>query len=130
MRRSCDEVLAEVPVPEKLAVEYLNYPLALIEDILDEYGLSVILDLGHMILDQVDYSDYLDRFLYRTAVIHLHGVANGRDHLSLAKAEPSHLPKICHILQERDYANVLTLEVFNKRDLDESLAILEKMWWN
>ncbi len=130
LRKSCDEVLAEVSAPEKLAVEYLNYPLEFIEDILDEYGLSVILDLGHMILDQVDYSDYLDRFLHRTSVIHLHGVADGRDHLSLAKAEPSHLTKICRILQERNYANVLTLEIFNQRDLDESLEILEKVWWN
>ncbi|MCG8607781.1 sugar phosphate isomerase/epimerase, partial [bacterium] len=130
LRRSCDDIVPQIPDSRKFAIEYLNYPLELIEDILQEYDLSVVLDLGHMILDQADYQSYLRQYLDRTSVIHLHGVSDGKDHLSLAKMQRSHLNRILGILRELNYRNVLTLEIFSKRDLEESMQVVQEIWRN
>ena len=61
-------------------------------------------------------------------MIHLHGVADGKDHLSLARGNEADLLTIFRILKERDYQNVLTLEIFSETDLKQSLEVVEQLW--
>ncbi len=128
LRRSCDYLCRLVDRPQLLCVEYIHYPLELIQDILEEFDLSVILDVGHMILDGSNYLDYLQTFLARTRVIHLHGVAGEKDHLSLASAEKRHLQLVMTWLWQHNYKNVLTLEVFCPQHFEESLAVVSELW--
>ncbi len=128
LRHSCGELCEGLANPRTLCVENLNYPLELVSDILEEFDLSAILDLGHLMLYGMDYEVYLNKFLPRTRVIHLHGVNDGKDHLSLAKSRADDLHRIFSILKEWNYQHVLTLEVFSKKDLEESLVVLEQLW--
>lgn len=128
LQNSSEMIAAELKRPELIAVEYLNYPLELIESIVQTFGFSYVLDLGHMILDEIDFIDCLEQYIDRTRVIHLHGVAAGKDHVSLSKANVDKLSEILNFLQRRNYRNVLTLEIFSKSDFEGSLETLQKLW--
>lgn len=128
LRQSCRELCDGRANREVLCVETLNYPLELVSDILEAFGFSVILDLGHLMLYGMDFEAYLNKFLSRTRVIHLHGVNGGKDHLSLAKSPTEDLRRIFEIVKEQHYRHVLTLEVFSKSDLDESMQVLRELW--
>jgi len=127
LRRSSETLANAFAQPELFSVEYLNYPFELIRDIIDSFNFSYVLDLGHLLLQGGDYMSYLKRYLDKTRVIHLHGVAEDKDHLSLEKGDAGKLAAIFDFLQKKHYRNVLTLEIFNKRDLDESLRVVERL---
>jgi sugar phosphate isomerase/epimerase len=103
-------------------VETLDYPYRLVEDIIFDYGLSVCLDIGHQLLCGIEPSEYIDLYLTRTRVLHLHGVEGGQDHRSLASLPDGLLTALVSRLGGGPAKHrVLTMEIFNERDLNESL---------
>ncbi|MDP2992696.1 MAG: cobamide remodeling phosphodiesterase CbiR [Deltaproteobacteria bacterium] len=112
--------------PGLISVETLNYPLTWVEDIINDFSLSICLDLGHILLLEEDPLYYLDTYLEKTAIIHLHGVCQGRDHLGLDVLDDVSLAGWLRLLKE--YTGTVSIEVFSFQRLQASLEVLEKLW--
>ena len=107
-----------------LAVENLEgYPPEFWDLVLDRVPASRCVDIGHLWLDHHDPLPFLEKCLPRTTVIHIHGVGE-RDHASLSCVAPAELDRVTRLLLEHQYAEVLTIEVFNGADFLASLAAL------
>ena len=123
--RSAVERLVQVVSPEDLCVETLDYPYKIIEDIVIDYKLSVCLDIGHQLLCGVAPEDYLDRYLPRTRVLHLHGVEDGHDHRSLAFLPDGLLTALVNRLGSGpEKPRVLTMEIFDEEAFNQSMDLL------
>ena len=123
-RCSVERLLQAVDA-QSLCVEQLDYPYDLIEDIVRDYQLSVCLDIGHLLLYGIAPEDYLDRYLPRTRVLHLHGVEKGHDHRSLAFLPAGLLTTLIDRLGSGPpKSRVLTLEIFDEVSFHQSLEVL------
>jgi sugar phosphate isomerase/epimerase len=114
--------------PERLCVELLDYDYALIEPVVIELGLSVALDVGHLVRDGLDELSVLERLWPRTRIVQWHGTdASGRDHRSLEHYPRERGRALLRALAEHDYSGVLTLEVFRAPDLENSCEVLASL---
>jgi len=124
-RRSLEELLLAVPA-DRLCVETLSYPYHLIEEVVDDYSLSICLDIGHILLCGYPLQTYLDRYLHRTRVVHLHGIREGKDHTDIAGLEPDVITLLIDRLNRDMRPRVVTLEIFSERELFKSLDIMRR----
>lgn len=105
---------------ERLAVENLErWDPAHFAPLLDELPVSRCVDVGHLWLEGHDPLPYLDAWLPRARVVHVHGIGE-RDHQSLALLPPERLRPVVERLAAFD--GVVTLEVFGQDDFESSLA--------
>ncbi|NCC65869.1 MAG: sugar phosphate isomerase/epimerase, partial [Spirochaetia bacterium] len=74
-----------------LCAETLSYPFALVQPLVDQFDLSVTLDIGHVWLMGYDAEQAVHSLLDRTRICHLHGVANNHDHLSLSEGDDTQI---------------------------------------
>ena len=107
-----------------LSIETLDYPMEWIEEILREHDLRVCLDMGHLIVNDENIETTYRRYAGQTAMIHLHGVKNGKDHLALDVFDQNWCDKIFSLLGQ--YTGTVSIEVFSFNHLLDSLALLEK----
>jgi sugar phosphate isomerase/epimerase len=114
--------------PGRISIENLNYPIDLIADIVLELNLSICLDVGHLLCHGYDAADAFNRYYSKISVMHLHGVANNQDHVSLDRLSEERFHPIMKILKR--FAGVVSLEVFSFDDLNSSLQYLERCWKN
>ena len=105
-----EQILADGVNPRLFCVESLGYPFAWCEPLVEQFGLSVCMDVGHLWLGGGDVDAFLARHLSNTRIVHLHGVRDGRDHLPLTALDPARLRDFLQAL--RDFSGVVTLEVF------------------
>ena len=135
-RRSADE-LAAVTDPALLCAETLGYPFDLVDDIVEDLGLSVCLDVGHIVISGFPLDEYVDRYLARTRVFHVHGISDGKDHQSLAALDPDVLSFVMQAAGT-DRSRVFTMEIFGESDFHTSIATLRstsreqrgtRHWW-
>jgi sugar phosphate isomerase/epimerase len=126
VRSNLERLLGGGPAGKLISIETLDYPLVLIEDIIMELGLSICLDVGHLILGGHDIGEFYRRYGSKISGIHLHGVENSRDHLAADHLPSEHIPRLLEILDR--FQGILSLEVFGYDDLDASLQTLE-LWW-
>lgn len=125
---SLREVLGVGLPPAALCLETLEYDFALAEPVVEELGLSVALDVGHLARDGVTFDAVLARNLGRTRVVHWHGTdPTGRDHRSLRHYPRPDAVRLVRALRAARWGGVITLEVFREADLDESLALLAEI---
>jgi sugar phosphate isomerase/epimerase len=111
--------------PSTLCLETLEYDFALAEPVVEELGLSVALDVGHLARDGVPFDAVVARNLARTRVVQWHGTdPSGRDHRSLRHYPRGEGLRLLRTLRAARFAGVLTLEVFGEQDFEESLAVL------
>jgi len=115
--------------PSAFCVETLDYPFSMIEDLVFDLGMSVCLDVGHILLRGERPEDLLERYFDRTRVVHLHGIVDGRDHHGLTGLDGTLLERLLSMLSGGGPAGgrVVTLELFNEDDFTTSLDILESM---
>jgi len=106
-----------------ISIETLNYPLEWVEDILN---LSVCMDLGHLILYELDMKDAFNRYKNRTSIIHLHGANENKDHQPLDFLSKSNLKTILRMLKQ--FMGTVSIEVFSYDHLSASLKYLENVW--
>jgi sugar phosphate isomerase/epimerase len=92
----------------------------------NEFGLSICLDIGHILTQGYDLRDYLKTYLPGTSIIHLHGVHKGSDHLGIETLPETDLDLILSAL--RHYHGIVSIEVFSINALKSSLSILEENW--
>lgn len=123
--RALERVAGWVPSPGLLCVENLEkWAPEAFEAVLDRVPVSRTADIGHLWLEGRDPLPSLRKWLPRTRVVHLHGVGT-RDHQSLLRMTPAQLEPVVKLLKA-EFNGVLTLEVFNERDLAESLEALRR----
>lgn len=131
LERSVDELLSSrVVEPDELCIETLDYPFSMVDDIIAASGLSVCLDVGHLLLYGYPLHEHLERYWDRVRIIHLHGIVDGKDHRTLEGLLPerqSELEELLTWLEGADRERVLTLEVFDESDLAGSLALLREL---
>lgn len=110
--------------PGQVAVENLEYPLDKLIPFVERIGLKTCLDIGHIILYGHDLQAQLNQHLSQSAMIHLHGVRKGVDHLGVQWISSSDWERICRVLP--DYTGGLSIEIFSLDDLAASLDRLTK----
>lgn len=125
LSRSVEQMLAAGVDPRMLCIETLDYPFEWVEGVVETSGLSVCLDVGHLLLHGQAVEPLLERHLGRTRIIHLHAVEEGKDHRSISAIDPDLLSLLFSALHDdRDADRVVTLEVFNEARLRDSLDVL------
>ncbi|MCD4742747.1 MAG: sugar phosphate isomerase/epimerase [Desulfobacteraceae bacterium] len=124
------ELVLSLKNPEIISIETLAYPFELIEPIIDEYGLSVCIDAGHLIKYGYSVKPVFEKYYDKIPLIHLHGVDFSKtppqDHVSLDKTPEDKLADTLEVLKK--FQGVVSLEVFNKENLILSLACLETLF--
>ena len=127
LHRSAERLSAQVD-PKRFAVEFVGYPLAHVEPIVDALGMGYTLDIGHRVLARQPVGRWLRRYLDRASVVHAHGVVDGRDHRSLAELDERTLADTVQALADAgDGERVFTIEVFSRDDLSSSLEALGRI---
>jgi len=112
----------------RLTIENIpDYPLELALPVIEAFGLEICLDVGHLIVAGSSVRSAIEIFNDRIALIHLHGVADGRDHCDLANLPPEIQSVLVAFL--KDYTGTVCLEVFSKEHLLDSLAFLQDEWF-
>ncbi len=109
----------------RVVVENLEYPLDRMVPFAEAFGLGLCLDIGHLVRYHHDVGDHLDTFLHRSSLVHLHGVDDGVDHVSLHHLAPPVWDIICQALKE--YQGGVSLEVFALDDLIPSLERIQAL---
>jgi len=110
--------------PSLVSIETLDYSPDLLEETLSRFDVSVCLDIGHLFINGYDPLHYYNKFKERVSIIHLHGVADGCDHLALDQFDDLQREKVRAIL--KGYAGSLSIEVFSFNDLQTSLDAFDK----
>jgi len=125
-RKSVEELIRNLR-PELFCIETLDYPYSLVDDIPEECGTSICLDIGHILLCGYDLGLYYAKYLEKARVIHLHGIKDGVDHTSIAYLHNDILDDLLSRLSVNAHIDrVLTLEVFSDTDFLSSMRILGK----
>ena len=129
--RSLSE-LCEIIEPHDLCVENLEdglFELAL--PLIEQYGASICLDVGHLACQNSDEQDFLAQHHGRIREIHLHDAARPqagapgqiRDHLALGQG-PVDYAAFLSRLEELGYKGPVILELNSRADLESSLTRL------
>ena len=84
--------------------------------------LSVCVDIGHVVRYGFDLNAVFNQFHSRIAICHLHGVADGEDHLALQHMDAAHLRTVKQFLS--GFTGTVSLEVFSSQKLSESMQAL------
>ncbi len=126
------DTLREMVLPELdpslICVENLDYPFELVTPIAEVLGMSLCLDVGHVLTGGYSLDEYLRLYLRHARVVHLHGVLNHRDHQAVSCLPAGMLKRLCSRLsRDADIERVVTLEVFNEKDLKASAAAMEAL---
>jgi adenosylcobalamin phosphodiesterase len=111
---------------EEISIETLDYPFKWVEGIVLDFKFTVCMDIGHLIVCGAGIKTFFDSYCDNISIIHLHGVENRRDHLSLERLAKGRAGEIIEILKK--YSKVVSIEVFSYDDLTISLKYLEKCW--
>ncbi len=123
--RALETAAAWVPDPALLCIENLEtWDPEAFAPVLERVPVSRTADIGHLALQGSNVVPVLETWLPRTRIVHLHGVGT-RDHQSLRHMTTAELESILQLLTAR-FSGVLTLEVFNERDLAESLDVMRE----
>jgi len=126
LSRSLEEILSDGIEAKRISIETLGYPFEWVEDIVERFEFSICLDIGHLLSHGQDLRSYLERYLPKASIIHLHGFEDGMDHLGIDRlSEPALGLVLSHL---HDYRGIVSFEVFSIEDLKRSLTLLEEKW--
>lgn len=128
LTRSTSELIDGGISPGSLCIENLSYPYSWIADLIDRFGLSICIDIGHLRVNRYPYRSHIRRHLGRTEIIHLHGLKKGADHKGLSEHDARSLRFLVNELIRTSYRGSLILEVFQLDHLLESLTTFAKEW--
>jgi sugar phosphate isomerase/epimerase len=121
-----ERICSSLNDPSTIAIENLGYPWHWHSELALQNRTSLCCDVGHLWLYFPDcWQEHLLAMLPKTRVIHLHGVCDCRDHLSLASGNKSHLQSFLNTIAESNYREIVTLEIFSEKDFYESIRIFE-----
>lgn len=124
-RKSIQEILRSTKLePRRICIENLDYPFSLVSRIVEELDLSICFDVGHLVKSGGEVMKFWNDWKARIKVIHLHGVnKDGRDHCDISEMDECILNELfCQFTADPQVGRVLTLEVFNMKNLKKSLS--------
>jgi sugar phosphate isomerase/epimerase len=124
--KNLEKILSAVDNKKIIAIENLDYPLELLEDIIVDLDLAICLDLGHLMLYEYDVLEVFNKYSFKTSVLHLHGVENDCDHTTLERLSERLFETVLRVLNR--FTGVVSIEVFSFENLDSSLKFLESHW--
>jgi len=116
--------------PKKIAVENIEFPFELIEPIIEELGLSICFDTGHLLAGfsgDISVLDFVERYFDRIAELHLHDGASPRiDHKPLGTHD---LPvrELLLELHKRNFKGPLVYELTLQEALESMEYIKEQV---
>ena len=124
-RQALEDLVELVGDPTVLCLENLeNYRPDAFFPLLDDMGVSLCVDVGHLWLTGREPVQFLTQNLAHTRVIHMHGIGE-RDHQSLTLQGFSRVAPVLNLLAWHGYDGVLTLEVFGRTDFFSSRELVE-----
>ncbi len=123
IRDSMEMLIAKGVKCENLSIETLIYPFDWIEKIVIDYNLPICLDMGHIILQKKDVEEIFNKHSQRIPILHVHGVENNKDHISLNRLPEKEANKVINILKR--FSGIVSLEVFSYEHLIDSLQFME-----
>lgn len=121
--RELEVLLASGADPRRLCVENLRNPFEWNEPLVERFGLSVCVDVGHLWLQGRDAASHFRRHAHRVRAIHLHGERDGKDHISIAGCDQARLRAFINAIT--DYDGLVSLEVFSFADTASSIETLK-----
>ncbi len=110
--------------PCRISLETLDYPPQWLTPILAALPCSICLDVGHVLNAGQDLKTVLDELAPRISILHVHGVADGTDHLSLDRLPPAAWATLQPFLA--GFRGSVSLEVFSAARLRESMICLNR----
>lgn len=123
--RALEEIQTRTELNHRLLVENINYSPAFLEPLWREGLCAFCLDIGHLLLGRESAGHHLQRYLPVIKEIHLHGVIEWDEHLSLDVLSLDRVRPWFQWLDRFSYSDILNLEVFDARDLEKSLRAVE-----
>jgi sugar phosphate isomerase/epimerase len=124
--QSLDRILRTTRlVSGRLSIETLDYPPQWFAPIVDRLGLKVCVDVGHVLKYGWGLKSVMRQFGTQIDIIHLHGMADGQDHLSLDHLAPNAREFLQTYLQT--FHGAVSLEVFCFQRLERSLDELYRI---
>ena len=121
-----EKILSAAVTRDKIAIETLDYSFELVDDIIVDLDLKICMDLGHLMVHGHDIQKIFNKYAYRTSIVHLHGVENDHDHLTLERLPIKLIEPALKIL--KSFTGVVSLEIFSFENLNSSLKFLENHW--
>ncbi len=114
---------------KQISLENLDYPVYMVEKIVEKLGVSLCFDIGHY-LGGVDDKN---RLVYPAcappvSVLHLQGVLNGKDHQPLEYLSESYSRYLKESLME--FTGTVCMEVFSEEHLVSSLKTFNRWCLN
>lgn len=126
-RRSVARLAAAAADKEKICAETLDYNFRLVYPAVAENGISVCLDVGHLVRYGHPVLEQMETYLPVTRVIHIHGVKpDGTDHVDMSWFDAELFREILKKLGGDSRERVMTLEVFED-GYKKSLKAIKKM---
>ena len=126
VHKNLQKIVSTAGNREIIAIENLDYPLELLEDIIVDLNLSICLDLGHLMVYDYDVLTVFIKYADKTPILHVHGVENGCDHTTLERLSDKLSTTVHRVLKK--FTGVVSIEVFSFENLDSSLKYLESHW--
>ena len=112
---------------EDICVEYLNETFDEIWSGLEGTGVSICMDLGHVLYQGGDPVAVFDKYKDRIKVAHIHGV-NGKDHRSLAGFPADTLKLIFERFENVGFKLPVIIENHSVPEMLESLRVIEQLF--
>jgi sugar phosphate isomerase/epimerase len=107
-----------------ILVENINYSPRFLEIFWQSGICGFCLDMGHLMLGRESVSKALGQFMPVIEEIHLHGVMEDEEHLSLTVLPRARISRWVNRLLDADFKGIVNLEVFTPEDLETSLDML------
>ncbi|MBZ4643523.1 MAG: Xylose isomerase protein barrel [Deferribacteraceae bacterium] len=133
------EQLIVHPVNNKIFFDYLEkflakFPATLVENINDvsffdkisSKGADICFDVGHAILEGVDIKAFINTYGSFIKAYHLHGVKNGKDHLSVRYLDEKKLNYLFGFASDNNVD--IIVEVFGEKDFYDSINYLKEFF--
>jgi sugar phosphate isomerase/epimerase len=125
---SLDQILKENISPEKFSVENLvQYPFEWVDDIIAGTGIHTCIDIGHFLKRGEDFETAFYKYASTTDILHIYGVKDHKDHLSLDCLSNKSIHSLINIL--KNFSGVVSVEVFSFENLRASLEVMEQWDW-
>jgi sugar phosphate isomerase/epimerase len=123
--KSFEEILKENITPEKFSVENLvQYPFEWVDDIIIGTGIHTCMDIGHFLERGEDFETAFYKYASTTDILHIYGVKDHKDHLSLDCLSKKSIHSLINIL--KDFSGIVSVEVFSFDKLRTSLEVIEE----
>jgi sugar phosphate isomerase/epimerase len=120
-------IQSRIDASNRILVENINYSPRFLEIFWKSGMCCFCLDMGHLVLGGESVSEIMGHFMPVVKEIHLHGVREDEEHLSLTVLPRARLSRWVNLLLDADFRGIVNLEVFTSEDLQTSLDMLLNM---